>query len=156
MVMVTKAVPQNGHPVHVHPRHPNQTALQTHSVRYLPLPRAALPAIRRRSRRRHHLRPDPEHRPALCLGGILRHMRGRGSVHDRRRILPHRDAHRTYPPSTTGLAMAADLRPPVDIHLDHRFLEFSLAPSFPARVRRLWLTARSCTARATWLARGAV
>ena len=109
MVMVLQAVPKHEHPVYVHHRHHSQTTLQNCSVRCLPIPPAEFPTLRRRPRRRHPLRPNPEHGPALRMGGVVYLIRGRGGDRDRRRGVPHGNARRSHPPPTISLAMATAL-----------------------------------------------
>jgi hypothetical protein len=92
----------------------------------------------------------PEHGPALRLRSFLRPMWRHGGVLDRRRGLPHLNAHRSHPPTISlEHEMAAALRPPMDIHLNHGLLELPLEPTFPACFRRLWL-ARSGVIWTAW------
>jgi len=132
VVMVIQAVPKHEHPVHVHPRHHSQTTLQNRSVRCLPIPRAVSPTHRRRSRRRHPLRPNPEHGPTLRVGVVVYLIRRRRGVRGYGRELPRLDTRRPRPPPTISLAMATAFRPPMDIHLNHGLLGLPLAPNFPA------------------------
>ena len=156
MVVVAQAISHTEYPTRVYRVDPSHDIRQIHSVGPLPLHCAPPPTRHLRPSRRHHLRPGAGCAPTLGMRGLIYRVLWHVGVYQRGHVLPHRVARRPPRPPTASLAMAAAVQSPVDVHVDHGFLEIPLAPVLPAHIRRLWRPARRQTARAPRRAAGRV
>jgi hypothetical protein len=124
-----------------------QDAFQTHRVRPRALLVAVQPSLTRYPYGRHPLRFTPRPHPTLRTRNVLHVLRRYRRLHDRRRDVPLRNTRRPRTPATARHALARTLRAPLDVHLDHGFLELPLAPILPEHLRHIWCASRRCAPR---------